>query len=89
MNSSERAAELRALADQHDSLATLETDLENTVTAYREDPTEETRQAYAEASLALREARKEIRSSGLMVASSEPGSVAIGVQNIGAASKEN
>jgi hypothetical protein len=82
MSASDRAAELRALADQHDELGGLEDALAEAVEAYRDDPTEENREAYTEASEALREARKNMRSS-LLIGSVEPGSVTIGGAGIG------
>lgn len=83
MTASERAAELRALADQHDALGELEDALTDALDAYRADPDDDTKQAYTEASEALRAARAEVRGSGLMVASNEPGSTAIGAPVIG------
>lgn len=82
MSASERAAELRALADQHESLGQLEADLDAAVGAYRADPTEETKAAYRAASEVLASARQEIRSSSVMVAASEPGSVTVGASTV-------
>jgi hypothetical protein len=80
LSSSQRAAELRALADQHDTIGGLEETHAAAVEAYRADPSDTTKAAYAEASDALRAGRQELRSSGLMVGSSELGSVTIGVR---------
>ncbi len=88
MSSSQRAAELRALADQHDTLGGLEDAHEAAVEAYRADPSDDTKQAYNDASEALRANRKDIRSSGLIVGSSEPGSVTIGAASVSATSKD-
>lgn len=88
MSSSERAAELRALADQHDTLGALEDAHAAAVEAYRADPNEGTKQAYTDASEALRANRQAIRSSGLIVGSSEPGSVTIGAAPVTATSKD-
>ena len=85
MNASERAAQLRALADQHEAMGELEDALDEALTAYRADPNEETKAAHAAASHALRAARAEARSSGVMVASTEPGSVTIGAPTVGKA----
>ena len=88
MSASQRAAELRELADQHDTLGALEDAHAAALEAYRADPNETTKQAYTDASEALREGRKDIRSSGLLVGSSEPGSVTIGAASVAATSKE-
>ena len=79
MSASARAAELRALADQHDTLGGLEDAQAAAVEAYRANPNDDTKQAYTDATAALRAGRKDIRSSGLLVGSAEPGSVTIGV----------
>lgn len=78
----QRAAELRALADQHEAIGGLEETHEAALDAYRADPSEENKTAYAAASMALRDARQEARGSGVMVASSEPGSVTIGAATV-------
>ncbi|OLT13028.1 hypothetical protein BJF79_03775 [Actinomadura sp. CNU-125] len=85
MNASERAAQLRTLADQHEAMGALEVALDEALAAYRAAPSEETKNAYTKASENLRAARVEARGSGVMVASGEPGSVTIGAPKVGKA----
>ncbi len=89
MSASERAAELRALADLHEGLGALEDAHAAAVEAYRAAPDEETKAAYRAASQALSDHRSGIRSSGLMVADATPGSVTIGTPSVGANAKVN
>lgn len=82
MSSSQRAADLRALADQHDAIGALEDAHATAVDAYRTNPTPDTKQAYTDASEALREARAGMRGGEAMAVSAEPGSVTIGASAI-------
>lgn len=76
--SSERAAQLRALADQHEAIGALEETADRAAQAYRSDTSDlGLKAAYRAAQDALAAARHESRSSGLLVASGEPGSVTI------------
>lgn len=81
-SASERAAELRALADQYEAVGGIEEQQADAVTAYRANPSEETKAAYTQASEALRAARQDSRSGSVMVAPNEPGSVTIGAQTV-------
>lgn len=82
MSSAEKAAQLRALAEQFEGLGTLEEDLESTLASYREDPSEENKAAYEAAKEALRAGRQEIREADVMAVANEPGSSTIGVAPI-------
>jgi hypothetical protein len=82
MSSSEKAAALRALAEQFEGLGELEDDLARTVEAYRADPSAENKQAYEDAKMAIREGRKEIREADVMAVANEPGSSTVGVAPI-------
>jgi len=77
MSSTDRAAELRALADQLEEIGALEDAAQAAAQEHREAGTEGTRAAYRATQEELRAARKAARESGLMVSSGEPGSVAI------------
>jgi siroheme synthase (precorrin-2 oxidase/ferrochelatase) len=85
VSSSNRAAELRALADNLDRIGELEETAAQAKAAYRDDPTsEEAKAAHQEAAAALNSARAEARGSRVMVASTEPGSVAVSVSTVAA-----
>lgn len=76
--SSERAAQLRELADHHEAIGLLEEEVDAAVEAYRADTSDpELKAAYRASQDALAAARQEARGSGLLVASNEPGSVTI------------
>lgn len=77
MNSVERAAELRALADSLDVLAELETSAAAAKQAYRDDPSDANRDKHRDASTALNQARDAIRVSKVLVATNEPGSATV------------
>ena len=78
MSSTNRAAELRALADHYDTIGALEEAAAGAKQALRDAPEDtEAQTAHKAATVALRDARAEGRSSGILVASSEPGSVTI------------
>lgn len=76
--SADRAAQLRALADQHETIGALEEAADAAVEAYRADTSDPAlKTTYRASQEALAAARQESRSSGLMVGSAEPGSVTI------------
>jgi len=77
VGTSDRAARLREMADALDTQDELEAVAREAKVAYAADPNEETKAAHAAAAAALHEARSDARSSGLMVASSSPGSVTV------------
>jgi hypothetical protein len=79
MSSTEKAAQLRALAEQFEGLGALEDDLSAAVEAYRADPSQDNKVVYEDAKLAIRTGRKEIRESDLMAVANEPGSSTVGV----------
>jgi hypothetical protein len=79
MSSSEKAAQLRALAEQFEGLGTLEDDLSAAVEAYRADPSADNKMVYEDAKLAIRQGRQEIRESAVMAVANEPGSSTVGV----------
>jgi len=83
MSGSDRAAELRALADRYDEMDALETAAAEAKQAYRDNPTEETKAAHHAASAALNGARSEIRSAPVLPSSGEPGSATVRVQPVG------
>ncbi|HEY7274308.1 MAG TPA: hypothetical protein VH502_16365 [Actinoplanes sp.] len=79
----ERAAELRALADQHEVIGGLEETLNEAAEAYRADPSEANKAAYAEASGALRDARQNLREAAVTVAPATAGSTTISGAGVG------
>jgi hypothetical protein len=62
VKASERSTELRALADQLESLAELEEAAAEAKQRYRDDPSEENKEAHRAAGRALSDARAESRS---------------------------
>lgn len=81
MSSAARAAELRELADHFDAIGTLEEAAAQAKATYRDEPGDgDLKAAHNAAAAALRDARAEARSSGLLVAAAEPGSVTIAPQ---------
>jgi hypothetical protein len=83
----ERAAELRALADQHEQVGGLEDALTEALDAYRADPSDASKQAYADAAAALRDARRQVRESAVTVAPATPGSTTISGVGVGVGGK--
>lgn len=78
MSSSERAAELRAMADQLEEISALEDNLERARDLHAANPFHEAnKDAYTAAQETLRDARKKHRESSVMVSPAEAGSVAI------------
>ena len=74
------ADELRRLADQVEERDTLEEQYDAARTAYEANPdNEELKQEFQDAAEELRALRKNIRSSGVMLGPSEPGSVTVGI----------
>lgn len=62
MSSTERAQQLRDLADQLEAVGTAEDALADAVEAYRDDPSDKNKAAYRDASYALVDARQKVRS---------------------------
>jgi hypothetical protein len=71
MNAAERAAELRAQADNLENLAGLEQAAEAATEKYRKSPTAKNKAAYREAVEALRAARAEARPAETTVTTGE------------------
>jgi hypothetical protein len=89
MSSSEKAAQLYALAAQHEALGVVEDAYEAATTAYQEDKSEENKAAFKEAAEKLRASRREIREADVMAVANEPGSSTVGVAPIQAGSKSS
>lgn len=85
MDTTERAAALRALADQLDGLGGLEQAAAEAKAAYRDDPSETNKAAHRAASAALNAARAESRSSSLKTV--DGGGVSITPAPVGSAVK--
>lgn len=83
MSTDDRAAQLRALADDLEKIAKLEAAAANAKAAYRKDPTGRRKAAHRKASAELNEARDAARAAGVMTAANEPGSVTVSPAPVG------